>query len=87
MSSTGFIVFPNQYISYISNIYNPNLNMRLASQMKCDKMFLDLELDHVLLHFSVKYLVYIYLFFSYVAIIHLLRRGGGVGIHYKWIPD
>ena len=43
----------NKYISNISNIYNPNVNLSSASQMKCDNMFSDQELDHIFSHFSV----------------------------------
>ena len=37
----GFYRFLNQYISNISNIYNSNVNMSLASQTKCDNMISD----------------------------------------------
>ena len=83
---TGFIDFDNHYIPNISNLYNPNVNMSLASQTKCDNMFFDTESDHIFSHFPVTYLVYIF-FLSYVVIIHLLWRGEGVGIYCKLIPD
>ena len=80
MLSTSFINFLNQYISNISDIYNPNVNMSIASQTKCDSMFSDPKLDHIFSHYSVMYLVYIFSF-SYVVIIHLLWIGKGVGIY------
>ena len=39
ISSMLLLIFPDQYISNISNIYNHNVNMSLASKMKCDNMF------------------------------------------------
>ena len=84
----GFLKCPNKYISNISNLYNPNKNMSLAYQMKCDIIFSDPESDHIFSHscFSVTYLVYIYLF-SYVVIIHLLRIGKCVAIYCRLIID
>ena len=38
-----FLDFSNKYISNISNIYNPNENMSIESQIKCDNMFTDPE--------------------------------------------
>ena len=58
MSSMSFIDYSNKYISNISNIYNLNVNMSLASKTKCDNMFLDTELDNIFSHSSVTYLVY-----------------------------
>ena len=34
-----------------------NVNMSLASQTKCDNMFLDPKSDHVFSHFLVTYMV------------------------------
>ena len=59
MSSTGFIDFSNDDTSNIPNLSNPNVNLSLASQTKCDDMFSDLELDHIFSHFLGTYLVYI----------------------------
>ena len=56
MSPTGFIAFLNHDIP---NISNPNVNLGLASQTKCDDMFSDPESDHIFSHFLVTYLVYI----------------------------
>ena len=56
-SSAGFIGFYNQYIS---NIYNPNVKLSLASQNKYYNMFSDLESDHIFSYFLDKYLVYIF---------------------------
>ena len=62
ISSTGFINILNQYISNISNLYNPEENLRLASQTKCDIMFSYLKSDYIFSHFcfSVTHLVYIF---------------------------
>ena len=68
--STGFIDFSNHDTSNIPNLLNPTVNSSLASQTKCDNMFSDSESDPGLLFF-----------FSYVVIIHLLWRGGGVVIY------
>ena len=59
MLSMVFLEFSNEYISNISNIYNPNVNLSLASQIKRDKIFPDTKLDNIFSHFSVMYLVYI----------------------------
>ena len=59
----GFINFW-LIISQISEISaNQNVNLRLASQMKCDNMFSDPESDHISSHFSVTHLVYIFFLF------------------------
>ena len=53
---------------------NPNKNLRLASQNKCDKMISDPIWSRIIyftFKFSVTYLVYIF-FLSYVVIINLL---------------
>ena len=57
--STGFIYLSNHDTSNIPNISNPNVNLSLASQTKCDNMFSDPELDHIFSHFLGTYLVYI----------------------------
>ena len=75
----GFLDFPNKYISNISNIYNPNVNLRLASKEKRDKMFSDPKLDNIFLHFQLR-VWFIIIYFLYVEIIHLIRIGEGVGI-------
>ena len=59
ISSTGFIDFSNHDALNTLNLSNPNVNLRLASQTKCDDMFSDPELDHIFSKFSVTYLVYI----------------------------
>ena len=89
MSSTGiFLDFPNQYISNISNLYNTNENMSLASQTKCDNLFSDLGVrSYIFTFFSQLRTWFVFCFLSYVVIIHLLRRGGGVGIYCKFIPN
>ena len=59
--------------------------MGLKSQTKCDNMFSDPESNSIVLQFLAKYLIYI--FFSYVVIIHLFWRQECVGIYCKLIPD
>ena len=51
MSSTGFIDFSNYDTSNILNLSNPTVNLSLASQTKCNDMFLDPELDHMFSYF------------------------------------
>ena len=84
--STGFIYFSNHDTSNIPNISNPNVNLSLAYQTKCDNMFSYPESDHIF-HISRVRTWFIFCVFSYVAIIHLLRRGEGVGIYCQLIPD
>ena len=57
--STVFIDLKNRYITNISNMYNPNVNMSLASQTKHENMFTDTKSDNIFLHFSVNFLVHI----------------------------
>ena len=85
-SLTGFIAFLNHNTSNIPNLSNLTVNLGLVSQPKCDDMFLDLKSDHIFSYFLVTYLVYIYIF-SFVVIMHLLRRGGGIGIYCQLIPN
>ena len=61
--------------------------MSLASQVKCDNLFSDTGVGSYIFTFLFSQLRtwFIYFFFSYVVIIHLLRRGEGVGIYYKLI--
>ena len=84
-SFDGFSLLSNQYISNISNLYNPDVNMRLASQTKCDKMFSDPKSDNILSYFQLS-TWFIYIFFSYVIIIHLIWKGEGDVIYCKLIP-
>ena len=51
MSSTGFIDFSNNDTSNIPNFLNPNANLSLASETKCEDMFSDPESDHIISHF------------------------------------
>ena len=51
--------FSNHDTSNISNLLNPNVNLSLASQTKCDNVFSYPELDHIFSHFLGTYLVYI----------------------------
>ena len=87
MSSTGFINFSNQCISNISNIYSQKKNLSLESQTNCDIMFPDPESNHIFSIFFQLRTCFIFCFFSYVVIIHLLQIGEGVGIYCKLIHD
>ena len=58
--STSYILFSNHNISNISNISNPNVNLSLAPQTKCDNVFSYPESDHIFSHFLGTYLVYIF---------------------------
>ena len=55
----GFILHDNFYLRlspYISNLYNPEQNLSLASQTICDHMFSDPKLDYNFQFFLVRYL-------------------------------
>ena len=68
-----FSLLSNQYISNISNIYNPDVNLRLASKTICDQMLSDPNSDNIFQIFG--YIPELYIFpSSYVAISHFLRR-------------
>ena len=56
--STGIIYFSNQDTSNIPHLLNPNVNLSLTSQIKCDNMFSDPESDHIFPHFLGTYLLY-----------------------------
>ena len=88
ISSMGFLDFPNKYISNISNLYNQDVNMSLASQTKCDIMFSDTGFGSYIFTFLFSRLRiwFIFCFFLYVVIIHLLWRDEGVKIYCKLIP-
>ena len=81
-----FYLISNGYISKISNIYNPDKNLSLASQTIWDHLFSDPKSDHT---FHIFWLCtwLIYIFFLYVAILHLLQIWEGVGIYCKLIID
>ena len=81
-----FPLLLNKYISNISNIYNPDKNSSLASQKICEHIFSDLKSNHTL-HIFWLITCLIYIFFSYVVIVHLLRRWEGVWIYCKLIPN
>ena len=57
----GFYWFLNLYISNISNIYNPNVNLSIAYQTKCEHIFSYLESDNIFSHFQL-HNCYIYIF-------------------------
>ena len=52
-----FYLFSNRDTSNNSNLSNPNVNLRLVYQNKCDKMFSNPKLDHIFSHFLGTYLV------------------------------
>ena len=59
--------------SNIPNLLNPNVNWSLASQKKCDNMF---SYQNKILYFHIYWVRtwFIFSFFLYVVIIHLLWR-------------
>ena len=81
--------FPDFSNQNISNIYNPNKNLSLAFQTKCEIMFSDLGVGSYIFTscFSQLRTWFIFCFFPYVVIINLLQREEGVGIHCKLMPD
>ena len=81
-----FYLLSDRYISNISNIYNLDEKLSLASQTICDYMFSDTKSDHYFHIFGLRTWLIFY-FFMYVAIFHLLWRYEGVGIYCKLIPD
>ena len=68
--------FPDFSNQNISNIYNPNKNLSLAFQTKCEIMFSDLGVGSYIFTscFSQLRTWFIFCFFSYVVIINLLQR-------------
>ena len=58
--STGFIAFSNNDTSNIPNMFNPDVNLRLVSQIKFYDMFSDPESDHIFSQLLVTYLVYFF---------------------------
>ena len=87
MSLTSFLDILYQYILNISNLYNLNKNMSLASKTKCEIMFSDPESEHIYIYFFQLRTSFIFCLFSCVVIINLFRGGQGVGIYSKLIPD
>ena len=63
ISMLDFVDFLNEYMSNISNIYNPNVTLSSVSQTKCDNMFSYPKSDHIFSYFSVMYLIYIFFLF------------------------
>ena len=81
----GFSLIPNQYISNISNIYNTDVNLTLASQTIFDHIF---QIRSRIIYFhTFCYIPYIFCLFLYEAILHLLQIWKGFGIYFKLIPD
>ena len=71
----GFYQFSNNDISNISISTNKNVNLSLASQMKCDNMFSDPGSDHICSNFSVTHLLYILFLLVYGNCPLTLKRG------------
>ena len=82
----NFYLLLNQYISNIYNVYNPGVNLSLAYQIMCDHMFSDPKSDHIFSYLCL-HTWFIFCFFLYLVIVHLIRRRGGVGIYCKLTPD
>ena len=49
-----FSLLSNIYKSNTSNIYNPDVNLSLAYQTKCDNMFSYLKSDYILSYFQLR---------------------------------
>ena len=82
------LIFLNQFISNISNLYNLEENLRLSYQTKRDIIFSDPESDYIFPFFFFQFRTwFIYFFFLYARMIHLLRRGECVGIYCKLITN
>ena len=76
----------NQYISNISNIYNPDVNLSLAYLTICDHMFSYPKSYNIFSYFWL-HTWHIFCFFSYVVIVLLLQRRKGVRIYCKLISS
>ena len=92
MSTTIWIYFAgqfflnlivNQYISNLSNIYNPDKKFSLASQTICDDMFSDPKSDHIFHIFG--YVSGLYIFSSHMYKLSTYFKDEGVGIYCKLI--
>ena len=83
----GFYLFSNHDTSNIPNLSHSTVISSLASQTKCDNMFSDPDLDHIFSHFYRVRTWFIFCFFLYMIVIHLLRRGQGVGIYCPLITN
>ena len=82
----GFSLLSNQYISNISVIYNPDVNLSLVSQTVCDHTFSDPKSDHIF-YFIWLCTWFIFCFFLYVVIFQLLWRREVVLIYCRLIPN
>ena len=84
IAQTVFSLLLNKYISNITDIYNPGINLSWTSQTIYDHMFSDPNSDHIFSYFRLHTCI-IFCFFLWVVIFHLLRREEGVGIYCKLI--
>ena len=82
----GFIYILNKYISNISNLYNSNVNLSLASQKNMTTCF-QIQSQTIYIHIFQLRSGFIFWLLLYVVIIHLLQRDEGVGIYCKLIPN
>ena len=73
LHNSFFSLLSDQCISNISNIYNPDVNLRLASQTIWDHMFSDPKSDYIFSYFQLPTWL-IFRFFSYVVIFYLFLR-------------
>ena len=78
-------IFKSLYLKYFKSIESER-KFELSISNGMWQKISDPDSDHIFSHFLGTQLVYI-LFFSYVIIIHLLRRWGGVGIYCPLITD
>ena len=86
ISLTGLIDFSNHDISNISNLYKSERKFELSISNEMWQKISDPESDHIF-HIFQLHTWFIYIYFLYVVIIHLLRRGNHIGIYCKLIPD
>ena len=83
-SKMVFSTFKPIYLKYLKSLqYRWKSELSISNEIW--QHVFRYEVGSYIFIFSVTCLVYIF-FFSYVVIIHLLKRGEGVGIYYKLIP-
>ena len=82
----GFSLLSNQYISNIPNLYNPDVNLSLSSQMICDHMFSDPKSDNIFPYFWLR-TWFIFCFFYYFVFYYLIWSQEIVRIYCRWVPD
>ena len=80
--SLVFLMFKSMYLKYLDSLQSER-NLSLASQKICDHNF-QIQ-SQIILSKCFFCVLGLYIFLSYLAIFHLLRSWGGVGIHFKLI--